>query len=114
MKIYSVPKELPPPEPDYANYDTKVQLAREEKHQADLKAWLISHGYTGPHTGEVVYFGVADGHASYMVADGKRFALVHLPYGDAYNYRGIEYFPKKAILQQLSKHKKMKDIFKPL
>ena len=72
-----------------------------------LKQHLIEMGYTGKHTGGIVSYGVADGQAQYMLADGKgRYGpsfLIHLRYGDGYSYRGIEYFPKKEIVDQLKR-----------
>ena len=42
--------------------------------------------------GKLVCFGVADGYAQYLVTKiGKRISKIeHLPFGDAYQYRGVE------------------------
>lgn len=110
MKVYACPEACPAPKPDYRNYDFENDRKREEQHKSDLKRHLIEMGYTGRYTGEIVSFGVADGAAQYMLADGKgRYGqsfLVHLPYGDAYHYRGIEHFPKKAIIEQIERDRK--------
>jgi hypothetical protein len=103
MKVFECPLECAFAEPDYRNYDTRNEEAREKQHRARLKQFLIDSGYTGPYTGRVAYFGVADGNAAYMLADGRgKFGssfLIHLPYGDAYHCQGIQHFPKKAIIK---------------
>ena len=47
---------------------------------------------TGLCVGRVVHFGVADGYATYLITKlGKRISkVVHLPFGDAYRYMGVE------------------------
>lgn len=115
MKVYSVPEAVPFAEPDYANYDYEKEQAREQAHQEALKQHLIDMGYTGKHTGGIARFGVADGCAQYMLADGNgRYGpsfLVHLPYGDAWNYHGIQHFPKKDIVKQIEHDKAMAKLF---
>jgi hypothetical protein len=110
MKVYSTPIEFA--EPDYRNYNSDAERQREEQHQEAVKQWLLDNGYTGPRTGEIARFGVADGYASYMFADGgRRSALIHLPYGDAWHYPHIEHLPKKAIIEQLDLQKKREAFF---
>lgn len=111
MKIYSCPKEVPPPTPDYSSYDHAKVDADEEKHMADLKAWLKKRGYTGKYTGEIYREGVADGYALYMVMDGRAFGLIHLPYGDAYQSRDVSFLPKKEIIRRLGSSKKLAALF---
>ncbi len=111
MKIYSCPKEVPPPEPDYRNYDHAKELRAEEEHEAKLKAWLVTKGYTGKHTGAIYREGVADGYASYMVGDGRSFILIHLPYGDAYQSRNVQFLPKREIIRRLEGAKAMAQLF---
>ncbi len=111
MKIFTCPKEVPAPKADYENYDGCKELAKEEKHMADLKAWLKKVGYTGKHTGEILKEPVADGYALYMVADGPKFCLIHLPYGDAYQSRDAAFLPKKEILRRIEVEKKFRALF---
>jgi hypothetical protein len=111
MKVYACPAEIPVPEVDYMNYNMEKEDKAQEKHQADLKAWLISKGYKGQHTGKVIYFGVADGHAHYMIADGKKSFLIHLPYGDNWHYQDVEFLPKKEIIRRLMQQEKMDSLF---
>lgn len=112
MKIYTCPVEVPAPEPDYSNYDNKKQAAAEDKHMTDLKAWLKKHGYPGKYTGEIYSEGVADGSALYMVADGRSFCLIHLPYGDAYQSRDVGFLPKKEIIRRIESNKKLEALWK--
>jgi hypothetical protein len=112
MKIYSLPDELPAPQPDYSKYDYQKERAAEDKHIADLKAWLLNHGYDGKYTGEIYKEGVADGYALYMVADGRKFALIHLPYGDGYESRDVAYLPKREIIRRIEARKELRAMFK--
>lgn len=100
MKVYALPENLPAPQPDYRNYDATKEQAAEAKHCAEVKAWLISQGYKGKHTGRIVRFGVADGYAQYMIADGPKSFLIHLPYVDGYQYRDVAFLPKKEIIRR--------------
>jgi len=111
MKVYACPDEIPAPEIDFKSFDLKKLRADEEQHQARLKAWLIARGYTGKNTGELVSFPVADGYAQYMFADGKSPALIHLPYGDAYQYPHIQYLPKAEILKNIERRKGLAKLF---
>lgn len=111
MKVYGIPDEVPFPEPDYANYNTEREQKREAEHRAALVEWLKKTGYTGPHTGEIVTFPVADGYAQYMLADGPKSFLLHLPYGDAWQYRDVGFLPKKEILKRIEQRKGMASLF---
>jgi len=111
MKIFTCPKEVPAPKPDYENYNGDKEQAKEEKHMADLKAWLKKAGYTGKYTGEIYKEGVADGYALYMVADGRSFCLIHLPYGDRYQARDVQWLPKKEIIRRLEADKKFRALW---
>ena len=108
MKIYSCPKEVPAPAPNYEDYDCARAEADEAAHMEKLKAFLRKAGYKGKYTGEIYREGVADGYALYMVADGTPFGLVHLPYGDAYQARDVSWLPKKEIIRRLEADKKLK------
>ncbi len=115
MKVFSLPPELAAPEPDYSNYDRDADQAAEEAHKAQVKAALIDAGYTGPYTGEIYSEGVADGSALYMLADGKgkygSSFLFHLPYGDGYQSRNIQYVPKKAIIDGIKREREYAKLF---
>lgn len=111
MKVYSCPDEVAFGEPDFANYDHAKEVAREEEHTERLKAWLIANGAKGPKTGAIVSFPVGDGRALYMLADGPRSYLVHLPYGDGYQYRDVKFLPKAEILRRIKADEAFGDIF---
>jgi len=111
MKVYTCPKEVPAPTPDYSNYDSAKVLADENLHQARLVKWLKKGGYTGKYTGEIYSVGVADGHANYMVADGPKSCLIHLPYGDAYDSRDVEFIPKKEIIRRIEARKGFREMW---
>lgn len=105
MKIYTCPDEIPAPKPDYDNYDSLKQQQAEENHEKELAKWLKSNGFPGKYTGEIYRVGVADGYARYMVADGRTFCLIHLPYGDAYQSRDVQFLPKKEIIRRVEADK---------
>jgi hypothetical protein len=111
MKVYACPAELPEPETDYKNYDRAKEAAKIEAHKAALKNWLKGSGYTGKRTGETVRFQVADGYAEYMLADGRKSALIHLPYYDGYSYPDVAYLPKKEILRRIEAEKNFAALF---
>lgn len=115
MKVYGVPEAVPFPETDYRNYDWKAEQAREEKHEADLKAHLIEMGHKGKHTGKIARFAVGDGYAQYRLADGTgRYSgsfLIHLPYGDRYQFPGVKHYPKSAIVENIVGQEKIAALF---
>ena len=110
MKVYSSP--IPAPAVDYRNFDRGKMIADESAHQEAVKSWLKTNGYTGKRTGEIVRFQVADGYALYMLADGQKSALIHLPYGDAYQYPDVRYLPKAEILRRVEADKRLTALFK--
>ena len=111
MKVYILPKEVPAPKVDYENYDHAKVYGDEEKHMADLKAWLKKAGYTGKYTGEIYKQHVADGYALYMMADGSKSCLIHLPYGDAYDARDVGFLPKKEIIRRIEADKSFRALW---
>ena len=113
MKIFSLPSELPTPEVDYRNYNADAEMAAQQKHQEQLKNWLIEHGYNKPLTGEILREPHGDGHALYMVADaGRQWGLMHLPYGDAYHSRNVEFLPKAEVKRRIERSKTRVNLFK--
>lgn len=113
MKVYAAPAHIKLV-PDYNNYDRNKEQKKEDKYKADIKAWAESKGYTGPRTGETVKFGVADGYAEYMYAcgpGGAKAFLIHLEICDGYQYRDVEFLPKKEILTRMDFDRKMEAAF---
>ncbi len=82
--VYSAPKEIPFPEPDYKNYDYRKEQQREDAYVKKLQEWARERS-SGALVGEIVRHGVADGYAQYMVISEKPLALIHLALGDAYS-----------------------------
>lgn len=111
MKVYALPAEVPAPKVDYMNFNLQQVQADEDAHKEQLKAWLISQGYKGKHTGKIYREGVADGYALYMMADGPKSFLVHLPYGDAYQSRSVQYMPKRAVLESIEADARLMALF---
>ena len=70
----------------FAEWDKEQNELEEELNEAQK---LLPKGLC---VGRVVYFGVADGYATYLITKlGKRISkVVHLPFGDAYRYMGVE------------------------
>lgn len=100
MRIYDVPEEVPF-ECDYSVGTWKEMEKQHHQHAQRLEAWLRANGYNGARTGQVYRAGVADGYAQYMVAEGRRTILIHLPYGDAYHDQNVQYIPKKELFRRI-------------
>ena len=99
MMVYALPLGCPAPQVDYTNFDLNRVTNDERRHRLALQAHLINLGYTGKNTGKIVNFPVADGYAQYMIMEhGKTFALVHLPYGDAYKFPWVIRLTKQDVL----------------
>lgn len=111
MKIVALPKQMAYPEPDYRNYDSAAESAREAKHVEDLKSWIRENGWAGERTGEILREPHADGYANYMYADGSKPVLVHLPYGDGWNSPNVAHLPKKEVLARLDRQKALTKLF---
>lgn len=112
MKVFSCPDECKAPEIDYVNYSTEKMLADEKSHIERLKAHMVGLGYNGPRTGDIISFGVADGSAQYLYADaGAKSILIHLPYGDAYQYPDVQFLPRKEVLKRLDQQKNFASMF---
>jgi hypothetical protein len=103
MKVYGLPKELEATIPvnDYANESYDEWMENEAKHKKTIKAWLLTHGYKGKHTGKLLQMPIADGYAEYMLADGSPSMLLHLPYGDAWESPDVQFLPKKEVLRRI-------------
>jgi hypothetical protein len=89
MQVYGLPEGLEPPDFTDSLVDGRYDMKRDDEVHAAfferVKEALIAIGYTGPLTGEIVRFPIADGNAAYMVADRPRgMALIHLPVHDAW------------------------------
>ncbi len=81
-KIYSPPKNLPVPQPDYS-LPGRGWEENEAEWTEKLRQYCLANGDGSPEVGEVVSFPWADGCAMYMVLSLKPVKLVHMPLGDA-------------------------------
>lgn len=115
MKVYACPEGFEEPTVDYRNFDMQKMIADENAHKERLAKHLRENGYTGKHTGGIARFGVADGYAQYMLADGKGLYgpsfLIHLGYGDAYSFQHIQYLPKKEIVENIQRQQALASMF---
>lgn len=112
MKIYSCPKQFPAPTPDYSNYNRAKEEKAEIDHIAQLKEHFIACGYNGKYTGKIYREGVADGYAVYMVVDGPKSFLIHLPYGDGYTAQNVQFLPKKEIIRRIDAQENFNRMFR--
>ena len=90
-KIYNPPKEIGDP-PDVINFfvggrfDSKGIDKAKKEWDDKLRAWCKEHS-KDPLAGEIVKEPVADGQAMYMVLSTKPVQLIHIPFGDAYEFQ---------------------------
>jgi hypothetical protein len=111
MKVYGLPDEVPAPKVDYSNFDPAKFQRDEQAHTQCLKDWLVSKGWSGKHTGKILYMPMGDGAAAYMLADGPKSCLIHLPYGDAWNHPDAKFLPKSEVLRRIGSSAKINAIF---
>lgn len=109
MKVYASP--VSEPQIDYQNFKHADYDKANSDYEAANRKWLTDNGYNGKHSGRIVSFGVADGAARYMLADGKKSFLIHLAEGDSYQYRDVEFLPKKEIIKRLEQGAAVARIF---
>lgn len=111
MQVYSAPEHIKY-DPDYGSYNFENEQAKEAKFRNELLEWAHTNGWTGKHTGRIVRFGVADGYAEYFIIEsGRKFALVHMPFGDAYQMPYINRLTKADIIKQLVQEENLRAIF---
>lgn len=118
VQVCVIPEGVTPPDFDDAmvngRYDMKLDDANNQRFFDEVKAKMLSMGYTGPLTGEILYFPIADGSAAYMVAEApKKTILIHLPIGDVWNLpewqlRGLT---KAEIKRQVASRKRLNALF---
>lgn len=115
MKVYGIPEAVPFAPYDWSNYDPDAERAREVEHKEALRQHLREAGYKGKHTGGIAQFGVADGYAQYMLADGSgaygRSFLIHLPYGDGWHFQYIANIPKHEIVANIERVNRIAELF---
>lgn len=114
MKVYSSPIPLAPPDwsaPGGFAEKLKAIEAAEATHLEATRQWLKDHGYAGPNSGKLVRFPAADGYAQYLLAEGRSSFLIHLPYGDGYQYGDVKFLPKREILKRIEQQERAETLF---
>jgi hypothetical protein len=92
-------------------FDNEGHKKAEEKYLADLKAFCLKRK-KGKYIGETISFPVADGKAVYMVLSLRPAELMHVPIGDAWEYRHIHLLQKEDIIEEIEKAKRFEEIWK--
>jgi hypothetical protein len=104
-KIYSPPKEIGEC-PRLADYFTGGKFSRDEMFEAEkewtesLRRWCKENSQD-EFAGEIVKEPVADGYAMYMVLSTKPVKLIHLPLGDAWDFRWAHRWTAPDIIQMV-------------
>jgi hypothetical protein len=83
----------------------------EKKWEESLRQYCVANGGKDEAVGTVIGFPVADGSAQYMVFSISPLVLIHMPLGDAWQYRYINRLTKKDILEQVRRSKAMEELF---
>lgn len=111
-QIYSPPPEcLDPPSWDI-NLTHGENCIAEEEWIENLRAWVIAEfGKKNDYIGEIVQEGVGDGYAQYMVASLRPLKLIHLPVGDAWNFRWAHKWNATDVKQMVDGQIAMRKLF---
>lgn len=109
MKVYALPGELAATVPAF-DFEGGWEK-KEEAHREEIRAWLKQAGYTGKNSGKILRESVADGYAEYMVAEGSKTFLLHLPYGDAYQAPYVHRMTKKDVLDSIRAQERLDELF---
>jgi len=97
-KIFNCPDWIQPPsirvmlDQGFDKFQEQEQIFIKE-----LQKFLKKRKPNGKKVGWIARFPVADGCAQYMIASLKPLELVHMPLGDAWNYRYIERLTSQDI-----------------
>lgn len=110
-KIFDTPEGFKVPEIDFGNYNRQEHQKKEEKFLKDLRGWLKKNGYKGKNSGELIMFSVADGNAIYMVISMEPLELIHIPFGDAYEFQYVNRLTAGDIQEKIDQAKALKKIF---
>lgn len=116
MQVYAFPEDaVAVPKMDFRNFNYDAYRKSEEAATAALKAHMQKKGWTGPNTGEVYSIPHADSAALYMVIEGpkgsRKFALVHLPYMDAWDSPHSRRVTKTDVLTEIERSKRVRALF---
>lgn len=116
-KIFDLPKGVKVPELNWdkcKNVNDVVSKYESECKQfrIDLKTKLIELGFKGKNVGETIEFPVADGSAEYMIASMRPLQIVHLPLGDAWEFRYAHLLTAKEVQSNIDFQKEMEKMCK--
>jgi hypothetical protein len=102
-KVYAPPKEVGNlPQIGYPFDPTAYEAACQAYRQAVI-AWVKEKG-SGSVRGSVIRFQVADGYAEYVVYSLKPVVLIHLPLGDAWQFRYAHLLTAAAVMEEVKRH----------
>lgn len=106
-KIFSAPAEIKTPDlSDYKNWQEN-----DTKYLTELREWCRKNG-SGALCGEIVREPVADGYAQYMVYTEKPLQLIHVPTGDAWQFRWASKWNLTDIRNMVKRQKALAELFK--
>jgi hypothetical protein len=107
-RIYTYPKEVgaPPNWRDSIN-DYKKHVEAENTWLESLKAWCVKNNPKCEEAGRIISEPVADGSALYMVLSIKPVKLIHIPLGDAWEFRWAPRWTTKDIKQMVAARESM-------
>lgn len=101
-KVFAPPKEVGPP--PSLRLDYRTYQAQQEAWVDKLRSWVKANGDDSDLCGRIVSFPVADGFAQYMVLRKRPLGLVHLPLGDAYQFRYAHLLNVKEIYKLVARN----------
>jgi len=108
-KIYDTPKEVVE---DVSYEDSKSYEECEAKFEKDLKDHLDSLGYGGgKYYGKIAKFQAGDGYAKYMVASISPLKLIHMAYGDKWEFPYVHKMNAKDIRENIDSTEAMDKMF---
>lgn len=105
-KIFAPPTEIGKPRVDFKrNWEEQ-----ENEYLQKLRTW-VKLNRPNKDAGEVISFQVADGYAQYMVLSLKPVELMHIPFGDGYQYQYANRLTAKDIREEIERGKLLAELF---
>ena len=108
--IYSAPRHI-----KVADFDPMASRdewqANDKRYMNELWRWVKACKPRGKLVGEVIRFPVADGYAKYMVASLRPLELIHIPLGDAYEFRYANRLTVADVRLEVERVKAMQKLF---
>lgn len=111
-KIYSAPEHIQPPDHRLVlDQGYEAYQAAEQAYIDQVRAFVKRQKPRAKYVGEIVRFGVADGHAQYMVMSLRPVELIHLQIGDAWQYQMIRRVTAEDIKELVESEKRFQKIW---